>query len=601
MSTNVVEMDNTKLVSNIISKESLRRVQVQVLKELRNAISQTFGPAGSNTLILHGTNKQTLVAEYSKDGHKVLKNITYQNPIELSIQSECENITHYVEKKVGDGTSSAVILSSFIFEELCAMERNNENPYEIIRGFKKAVSEIKEEILINKRDITLDDIYDIALISTNGNEEIAGYLMDIYREHGFDVFIDVSISNDANSYSKSYDGVTFEQGYSDEAYINVIGDAVSRLNHPRVYAFQDPIDTPEMVSFLETIINNNILLPYYDFNAGKTDQPKYIPTLIMTPKISSDVSGLITKLVSFLYQFKGDLVNKKPPICIITNFMHLEEPYHDIVKLCGAPFIRKYIDPKIQEKDVESGMAPTIQTVCDKFYGTAEQIDIENDKAKFINPDQMYEKDNDGNIKLVDNTPIPTSTYDSLLNFLESELYAATKSAADANVTGKLKRRINALKANMVEYFVGGVTISDRDSLRDLVEDAVLNCRSAALNGVGFAANFEGFNAVTNLSNQLKDAHLVNKYYEVIKKAYRETIHLLYSTIYDESDVDRIINECLQHGCPLNINTGEYDGNVITSIDTDIIILDCIARIITIMFTANQVLVQVPALNTYEV
>ena len=41
-------------------------------------------------------------------------------------------------------------------------------------------------------------------------------------------------------------------------------------------------------------------------------------------------------------------------------------------------------------------------------------------------------------------------------------------------------------------------------------------------------------------------------------------------------------------------------GKVITSIMTDVYILDAISKIVTIMFTANQCLVQAPQINVYQ-
>lgn len=584
MNTPRVENDLSKIRSNVVTKGKLREVQKNTLHILKDTISKTFGPAGSNTLILHGDNKGNLVAEYSKDGHKVLKNVSFDNVIEMSIQSECTEITRYVEKKVGDGTSSAVILSSLIFDELCDMEDTN-NPYQVIRDFKVAIEDIKEEIMTKKRDITLQDIYDIAMISTNGNGDIASRLLTIYEEHGFDVYIDVNISNDTNNYIREYDGLTLEKGFCDPVFINTMSEGVSRIRNAHIYAFVDPIDTQEMIGMFETIINNNIFVPY-------ANKEPYIPTVIMAPKISRDMSALMTKLVNFLYQFNQQkMESQKPPICVITNINVEIERYLDIAKLSGAPEIHKYIDPKVQEKDVEMGLAPTLETICD-FCGIVEEVVSDSNSSKFINPIEMYtdEVDEDGNL-------VRSNTYNALLAFLESELRVAQESGREAMTVGNLKRRINSLKANMVDYLVGGVTISDRDSLRDLVEDAVLNCRSAALNGVGYAANFEGKRASAILLG--KDPE--NVYYDIIDEAYESILVLLYSTICTDIDeVGSIIYSSLKNGCPMNIANGEYDHKVLTSINTDIIILDAISKIVTIMFTANQAIVQVPALNIYE-
>ena len=59
-----------------------------------------------------------------------------------------------------------------------------------------------------------------------------------------------------------------------------------------------------------------------------------------------------------------------------------------------------------------------------------------------------------------------------------------------------------------------------------------------------------------------------------------------------------IIGEIVNNG-PLNINTLEYDKKVLTSITSDIIILEAIAKIIVLMYTSNQALVQSPNLNIY--
>ena len=44
------------------------------------------------------------------------------------------------------------------------------------------------------------------------------------------------------------------------------------------------------------------------------------------------------------------------------------------------------------------------------------------------------------------------------------------------------------------------------------------------------------------------------------------------------------------------MNTEQYDGKVLTSIESEPMILDTISKIITIMFTANQAILQTPAL-----
>lgn len=88
-------------VNNVVSAETLRKIQSKTLNETKNYLANTFGPMGSNTKIIKGNNQETITSSYSKDGLKVLKNISNSGPIEASIIEELESITRAVEKEVG--------------------------------------------------------------------------------------------------------------------------------------------------------------------------------------------------------------------------------------------------------------------------------------------------------------------------------------------------------------------------------------------------------------------------------------------------------------------------------------------------------------------
>jgi hypothetical protein len=161
----------------------------------------------------------------------------------------------------------------------------------------------------------------------------------------------------------------------------------------------------------------------------------------------------------------------------------------------------------------------------------------------------------------------------------------------------------------MVEYLVGGITVAERDAYKDLVEDAIKNCKSAAKYGVGYAANWEGLFACYKI-NQLPgeiDTHLHKNILDAITISYYEIQEILYSTVCSNRDqVDEYIDNSLsnnQNG-PYNISDGslinkEPEGNVKCSIMLDINILDTISKIISLMVTCNQCLLQASQLNNY--
>ena len=664
-------------MNNVVSGEKLRDIQSKVLEELSNFLSSTYGPMASNTEIITGNDAKSIKVEYSKDGLKVLKNIIYSQPIEMAIQSEIEEIARYVEHEVGDGTTSSVILSNYIFKGLRELEKNkiSSSPAQIIFSFKRVVKAIQDKILSNGHNITLPDIGNICMISTNGNREISEAIHGIYKKYGMNVSIEVGVSNDTNNKIKEYNGLVINQGYSDPAYINNMIEGTSDVYNANIYAFADPIDTPEMVNFLEAIILHNIINPVNE----NTD---FIPTVIFAPKITRDASNLITNLVQMLYQYDTkNIQSQKPPIMIVTNIFGVdEEIYMDIMNLCQARLIRKYIDPKIQESEQAKGNAPTLENIHE-WHGYADLVSSDADKTRIINPKCLLDPEN--------------KSHQIQIKFLETELNKSIENNQDAATVGSYRKRLRALKSNMIEFLVGGISISDRDQLRDLVEDAVKNCSSAAEHGVGYAANFEGYRACLDLAKIYgKNINAINKildsyssglsindfdrlefietknlsdenikfenkvlyvFYDadnscfrfyvaaqndgytiigtlpeddffingndlnmaldfdilhIILNAYKQAIDILYSSVvYDENTRREILSLMTDH--PFNIRKMFYsnifkdndyikkDNSVLCSIRTDVEILNAISKLITLMVTANQCLIQAPVLNKY--
>ena len=572
--------------TNIVSKDSLRKVQLNTLEILASVLAHTAGPRGSNTQLIHGQRNN----EYTKDGHNVLSEIKFYRPLENAIQTEMKEVTRYIVKTVGDGTTSAVLLSNEIFKAMCKAETSM-SAYSIMSKFKDIVNEMIKKIRENKRECTLENIYDICMIATNGNKDVANSITNIYKQFGMDVFIDVGISNTTDHLVKAYDGLTLEVGYPTPAYINTSAtekeSGRASIRNPRIYAFEDPVDTPEMMAFLDAILYNNIFDPMIH-------QANYIPTVILAPSISRDANKVLTDLEKTLYGFdQMNNVNEKPPILIITNANVQHEQFNDIIMLCGIPTIRKYIDPDIQQKDIENGNAPTPENVYE-WYGSADLVEADTTNTKFVNPRCMFETDAEGN-------RVYSSVYNGLINYITQELDVAYKNNEDANVTGKLKRRLNSLKTNLVEYLIGGITVTDRDSIRDLVEDAVLNCRSAAKNGVGYGANFEAFRVIYNMISEVAEGDKDSFEIELaIYQAYYNALLNLYNTVHDTEDMSKnAIEKSLTEDMPLNLATMKYDGKVLCSIETDVAILEAISKVVMVMFTANQALLESPINNVY--
>lgn len=592
-----MSINKNTMISNVVPYDALRTVQLFTLAHLRDSIIHSFGPKGSNSLIL----KENMFPKYTKDGHEILDSIHFNNGIEQSVKENMRNLTAKIVKDVGDGTTSAVILSSIIFENLCFTETEHKmKPFEVGQSMTAVSKKIAKEIMKHKKECTIDDIRDICMISSNSNVELTESIVGIYKEYGMDVFIDVLASMGTESFVKVMDGMTLPSGMMDTCFINTGNGATAKsyIRNPYIYLFEDPVDTPEMLVFFDSIIRNNIISPL----VNKSN--RFIPTVILVPKLSKDTSAYLDKIVETMNNVP---LADKPPLLIV-NEIYDSERYTDISLMCGCKPIKKYIDPELQKKDIESGVAPTPETVFN-FYGRAEAVESTDEYTKFVNPSNMITEEGE-----------KTDEYKNLLYSLESKLKRAEIDGSDMREIGSLKRRINSLKANLVEYYVGGISMTDREALRASAEDAVKNCRSAATYGVGCGANFEGLRASLAVLAELEEELTKDMEHEsflkyrkekylakVISDAYAILLSILYlssieSTGTEEektSIVDSMIKTSLEKGMPINLNTFKYDGKVLSSIQSDIVILDTVSTIISLMYTCNQAIMPTAYHNVY--
>lgn len=612
-----------ELITNIVDEHKLRAAQLRALKLFSDTLKKTYGPMGGYTLwSLQDTSKKAniILSNYTKDGLQVLKRVDCDKPIESILKEEIRTICTNVVKKIGDGTTSATILSYYVFRGLLALHKKGYKKREIIESFKQILAEGSKRIEENGHECTLDDIYNIAFTSTDGNEEIAKIIRGIYEESGMDVFIDVSASSTDDTVVKTYNSMVYNSGYLDPAFANMdikgkdikdgfAGASACELNNLHVYVFESPIDTPNMINIVRLIFEKEIIEPtrkankLYNQNKEIPDSVKPNATLIISPRISRDANSYIDELIVSMTQIPPE---KRPKFCMVTNLENDNQYLTDIATLTGAKFIKKYIDPKTYEMDKRKGLAvkDNGSNILD-FAGSAEKAIIDSTTTRIINPKYMYDENGEY-----------TTLFNEYISKLEDILRTYQETKEDSVKIGRLKRRINILKSNMVDLYVGGIGSSDRVPLTDSVEDAVLNCRSAAAEGVGYGANYEGLRVFNKMDIELQNKYNENKddkkaeidalVSSIVVRAYWRLVAAIYEPYFENEtkalEMVRFMLAAEDHSYrkPFNIITEEFDDKVLTSIKTEPSILDSISRIVSILFNTNQFVLPDPRFNIYK-
>lgn len=562
-------------LSSVVPADVLHKIQGAILDDLANVLVNSFGPHGSNTCI----KKLNAFNTYTKDGHTILSQVFYNGIIEQAIKDDIESITRNIVNTVGDGTTSAVLMSRSIFHAINrAMEKYPElNAADIMRAMDKIGKLMDEKIRSSAHEATLQDIYDIAFTSANGDPYVAQLLYSIYDSNGMAAFVDVAPTTAEETTVKMYDGMTIDSGFIDSCLVTNTEDNTSVVDHPEVYFFEDPIDTKEMGVLLDGILNRNIV-------AGMQNKSMdLVPTVIICPKISRDMSSFL----NLIFQYQNQLpAGNKLPLTIIQNRTQPDQ-ISDIAQLCGAKMIFKYIDAEIYKHDVETGDAPTPDTVY-QWAGHCESVEASSTTTKFIHPALM--RDEYGNY---------TTLYNNILAFVEAEIKKNTADGGDIHQVGTLKRRLHSLKSNLVEVRVGGMTPADRDAMLHLIEDAVKNCRSAAENGVGWGANFSGMLAISDLLNKNWEDTAEDIVVHAVYDSYVSLVMDLYKTRMNPIDASKKFSESLEAQMPIDLRNMHFNGSVKSSIESDTIILNSVMKIVGMMVTCNQFIVPSAQHNVY--
>jgi chaperonin GroEL len=171
-------------------------------------ITSTFGGQGGVVMYqpLHGP------ATFTKDGYEVSKNIQFTDMLEdigaKFLQKACDQIAF----KVGDGTTTMAEMTSAFATEILKYELAGVFSRDINMGIQYAIDKTLEilnsiSIKIKKDDYT--SIRSVALVSSNYDEQVAGFIENAYRS------INKHIHN-------SHPVILIEESKTEESSINIV-------------------------------------------------------------------------------------------------------------------------------------------------------------------------------------------------------------------------------------------------------------------------------------------------------------------------------------------------------------------------------------------
>lgn len=542
---------------NVVNNDEFKERISFVFNTVAGALRNTMGPYGSTTII-----EKYGDMHVTKDGWQVLKKIRFSDITNQNIMQLLFNIAAQVVIKVGDGSTSSIIASNTVLQELENSDLlKTMRPKDFIDVLNVVVAKICDYISdnavkINKEsDPEYTDIKRLAMISTNGDELVSSIIQDIYKR----------TDNPSIEFVKGKDPqTTYEvvEGYkANITYIDRIfaqnEEGLCTIDNPLILMFNHKIERgvhmkliiePALQKAFETQRRLVVIAPHFD---------KYLLEYLETA-IKMEIKA--TGTTSAVY-CRAPLLNNMSV-----------QLYHDFAVMAGATVIT---ESHVRDfYPLEEGEVRDVMTV-NQVLGTTDTITI-GPKTTLISGfcnrnENMYQ------VYLTD----AKAKYAEMearhreVGLVNTELY-------------DLKQRISKLHGKMGVISVGGYSSLEKTALFDLVDDAVKACESAYNYGYNMGGNLIIPTAIATLD---VESEAEEKILRLLDSAFRNVFKYVLGNKYDDADkIESIVNESIIRGCTYNLITGEYDSNVINSCLTDIEILKATTSIVALLVSSNQYL-----------
>ena len=443
----------------ILFNEFAREAMKKGIDKLAEAVRMTLGPRGRAVVI----EKSYGAPQVTFDGVTVAKEIELQDKYENLGAEFIKQAADKTNDKVGDGTSTAVVLAHAMIEEgERAIKEKGFNVIQLAEELKKgseavlkALEAQKEEINDNKK------IQEVATLSAK-DPEIGKLISEVMSKVGREGVVTIEDSNTIGNAYDLVEGMQFDRGYISPYMISDQEKMEAVLEDPYILVTDKKISAiSDFIKLLEEVVQT-----------GKKE-------LVI---IADEVEGeaLATLVVNKIRGVFNVLAVKAPGFGD-----RRKEMLQDIALVAGANFISEELGKKLENVHVaDLGLAHRV--IADKdnttiVGGKGAKKTIEERaaqiKAQIQKTDSEYEKKN-------------------------------------------LKERVGKLSGGVAVIKVGAPTEAAQKELKQRVEDAVSATRAAMEEGIVPGGGIALFNVNLDLGSKKDQASpVVKSAWEILSRA----------------------------------------------------------------------------------
>lgn len=413
-------MDTIK--REIVTGDDLKDGLKRGINKLADTVKVTMGPKGKLVLIQKPIGHPVV----TKDGVTVANAINLVDEVENLAAQIIKEAAARTADQAGDGTTTATVLSQSIYTQGLKMIAAGYDVEDIKVGIEKSVNEVARFLEEHARPVdSEEDMKKVAVISANGEEEIAELIVKAISSAGPDGHVIVEEAKGFKSSLTVVDGYKIERGYLSPYFITDKNKMSCEFDNPLILMLDKSVNSiHEVMKPLEAALE-----------AGR-------PILVIANDIDGEaLQGLV------LNKAKGSL-----RVCGIKSpgFGGTRQAlFSDLETVVGGKVLGSTFDIP-GNFDFE-------------MFGTCKKVIIGKSSALFVNDKNKKSKSVEQKIKTIkhsiDNDPLEKD---------ELEL---------------LKYRVQALAGGIAILRVGAATESELIERYDRVDDALNATRAALVEG----------------------------------------------------------------------------------------------------------------------
>lgn len=600
---------------NVLKNEEFKERASLIFSITNEILRRSFGPYGAPTLI---SDYPYMVA--TKDGFTIARYITYDHfagsPIDRVIFQMMMDICARVNYAVGDGTTTAIMVTDNLYQSVINIDRLNElSSRELLMVFRvvrdKILDKFKEEIVSITPDNMIEMISDIANVSSNGDAEITDMIRTAYEKLGCPA-LRCEASEGSTEYLEISDGYTSKVRLGDDIYINT-NQKIGEYHRLNVLIFDHRVNTrtyrdiiAPLTAFCKLLREQANLLvklvciaPSYDETVlqlnikqdilNEFKRSKSVDLIVMTyPKMNDLDKQSIADLAMLL---NTEIIDKSMELRIFDQL----DTEGQIP--AGALRILNIIDMGLNSRGITNKLPKVYDDIIDKLTSP-------NAPEGYV-PEYLFRAGYADSMKAgMDGTVFNVSCYNEDLynKFLENAKRHLDDTIAKfqeigsySNAVYEAQYRYASLRMKSATIYVGGNSKLSKEMRLSAVEDAVRAAESAFKHGCVQGCNVSMLRAIEHVE---RDETIEASEADIVLDAFRTAYIDVYKQMLlngGNSSTEGIVAErnmekMMESNSVLDLRTGEYTNHIINSSKTDTEILVAVVDLLGILLSGNQVL-----------